>query len=246
MRTIRLIALVSPVLLALAFALSLRVAPLAYSATATPTPSTTAKATTTPAPAATTAPVASPTPQPPADPLALLNAEIAARNRGDITAALALFADNATFTTAACQPCTTKADIAATLQRLVSDHYQITALSNQVSGNTVSGKASVTSDSIRARGIQRIIVNESLTAQNGLITSFTSAPDPTDAQTMQFLMAATGPGPNGLPSTGAASATAPLLARWLYLALTTAAAGAVLAALGAQRLTAARRYPARR
>ena len=233
MRAIRLGVIISLVLVAIAFALSASIAPMAFSATATPTASTTAKATTTPAPAATTAPAASPTPPPAADPLALLNAEIAARNRGDIAGAVALFADNATFTTAACRPCTTKAGITDTLQHLLTDHWQITPFNSQVSGNSVTGKATLTADSIRARGFQRIIADESLTEQNGLITSFTSNPDPSDPQTAQFLAAASGPPPTGLPSTGAPAAASP--ARWLYLALTTAAAGALLTALGARR-----------
>ena len=91
-----------------------------------------------------------------------------------------------------------------TLQHLQTDHWQIMPFNNQVSGNTVTGKSTVTSDSIRARGFQRIITDESLTAQNGLIVNFTSAPDPSDTETMQFLIAASRPPgpPPSLPSTG--------------------------------------------
>jgi hypothetical protein len=198
MRLSRSLAIVTLSLVVGACLLSVRVASVAFSATATATPSSTANATPTPSPAAT------PPPAPVADPLALLNADIAARNRGDINAAVALFADNATFTTAACQPCTSKAGIVDTLQHLQIDHWQITPFNNQVAGNTVTGKSTLTSDSIRARGFQRIIADESLTAQNGLIVNFTSAPDPSDPETMRFLIAASRPPgpPPTLPSTG--------------------------------------------
>src|SRR5438132_312801 len=201
MRLSRSLAIVALSLVAGGCLLSVRVAPSAFSATATPTSSSVAKATSTPVPAATPpAPAA-------ADPLALLNAEITARNRGDINAAVALFADNATFTTAACQPCTSKAGILDTLQHLLIDHWQITPFNNQVAGNTVTGKSTLTSDSIRARGFQRIIANESLTEQNGLIINYTSAPDPGDPETMQFLVAASQPPgrPPTFPSTGVGS-----------------------------------------
>jgi hypothetical protein len=238
MRLSQSVAIVTLSLVAGVCFLSVRVAPLAFSATATPTPTSTANATSTPAPAAT------PPPAPMADPLALLNAEIAARNRGDINAAVALFADNATFITAACQPCLSKAGIVDTLQHLQIDHWQITPFNNQVSGNTVTGKSTLTSDSIRARGFQRIIANESLTAQNGLIVNFTSAPDPSDPETMQFLIAASRPpgAPPTLPSTGVGRSDLGVRSRvvWEYAMFGAFTVGLLLTGFGIRRHTTKR------
>ena len=164
------------------------------------------------------------------------NAEIAARNRGDINAAIALFADNATFTTAACQPCTTRAGILDTLQHLLIDHWQITPFNNQVSGDAVTGKFTLTSDSIRARGFQRIIADESLTEENGRIVNYSSAPDSTDPQTMQFLIAASQPPgpPPTLPSTGVGDRGVVVKPRlvWAYAALAVFTVGALITGLG--------------
>lgn len=230
MRPSRSPAIVTLTLVAVACSLSLCAAPPAFSATATPMLSATPNATATPSPGATPSPSAA------ADPLALLNAEIAARNRGDINAAIALFADNATFTTAACQPCTTRAGILDTLQHLLIDHWQITPFNNQVSGDAVTGKFTLTSDSIRARGFQRIIADESLTEENGRIVNYSSAPDSTDPQTMQFLIAASQPPgpPPTLPSTGVGDRGVVVEPRlvWAYAALAVFTVGALITGLG--------------
>jgi limonene-1,2-epoxide hydrolase len=94
------------------------------------------------------------------DPAALLKQHAEAINRGDAAGALALFADDAVIDgigRCAAAPCVGKAVIQKELERQVGDKQHITILKQYVSGNVLTGRAELRSDTIKKAGVERVI-----------------------------------------------------------------------------------------
>ena len=147
----------------------------------------------------------------PVNPGALLQRLTETYNRGDASAALALFADDATFQgagtcmTAACRG---REAIQRELVRAFAQHVSVTPGPAQVTGNTVTAQFQVTDDAIRSMGVQRIIGTVSLEARGDRIGSFRITLDTSDPQTataMQRMMAAMASSGAGMPATAAPS-----------------------------------------
>ena len=94
------------------------------------------------------------------DPAALVKQFVEAINRGDVTGALALYAEDAVFDGGLCAaaPCAGKAAIQKALERLVTDKTHVhTTLKNYVSGNVVTSRFEFRSDTVKKAGVERII-----------------------------------------------------------------------------------------
>jgi hypothetical protein len=130
-------------------------------------------------------------------------------NKGDVAAVLALFADNAQVSappTCAPAPCTTRAAIQNFEQSAASDHVQVQLLSsvNIVNGN-VTALVAVRSDTIRALGLSRIVLTDTVTFSGDRISKFVVEPQASDPQTAVLLRILSQPAPApSPPSTSAA------------------------------------------
>jgi ketosteroid isomerase-like protein len=94
------------------------------------------------------------------DPEAILNKHREAIARGDAAAALALYADDAVIDGGGlCQaaPCVGKAAIQKELERRVAEKPHVTILKQYVSGNVVTSRVEVRSDTIKKAGVERVI-----------------------------------------------------------------------------------------
>lgn len=118
--------------------------------------------------------------------------QIAALDRGDVAAVMALFAPDATYEAGSCIPkaCVGTAAIQAEIGREVVDHLQVTVLGATGSADTATGSVSITSDSIRAvPGVRRILATFVENTRDGLTASVVTRPDLTDPQTVAFIRA---------------------------------------------------------
>jgi hypothetical protein len=137
-----------------------------------------------------------------------------AQNRGDVAGVMATYAEDASVRAGglcAAAPCVGKAAIQAEVGRRVAQKTQVKILSLRESSGTATGVLQVSEAAFASCGVERILVNFTLVIEDGLMTSWTSGPDPDDAQSARFVaciaarMAAGGGGPPGAiapPSTG--------------------------------------------
>ena len=109
------------------------------------------------------------------DPVAIFRQAIDARNRGDIAAMMALFADDAVREDGSCQPpCVGLAAVRASFQKNIDEHFQSKVTSAEGSGDTVTARAEITSDAFRAQGIEKRMTSYTVKLRNGKIVSWTS------------------------------------------------------------------------
>ena len=120
-------------------------------------------------------------------------------NKGDVAGALALFADNAQLSgvrpNCVPNPCVGRAAIQNQLQAEVSAlHLQLQLLGsvNVVNGN-VTALVAHRNDPIKALGLSRVVVTETVTFQGDRISKFAVEPQSTDPQTAAFLRALSAP-----------------------------------------------------
>src|SRR6266849_3896977 len=116
-----------------------------------------------------------------------------ARSRGDATAALELFAEDAVYDgvglcggVSGAPPCVGKSAIAPEIERLVSGSRP-TVSGTEVSGNVVTVRYEVRGAGPQAAGVERIINVVTAEVQGGKITSFHVGNDTSDPQTATFL-----------------------------------------------------------
>lgn len=138
---------------------------------------------TTPTPTAT--PTAAPAP-------AIEGPFIGAINVGNVAEAIAAFADDAVlegFGLCAATPCKGKAAIQKEAERLVADKTRATSISGARSstGNTSTNRFEFRSDSIKAAGVERIIVAATAERKDGKFALLRWVPEATDAQTATYL-----------------------------------------------------------
>jgi len=124
---------------------------------------------------------------PPApDPASVREQYYAALNRGDVAGVMALYADDAVYSgvgTCRLTLCVGRERIQQEIQRQVADQAQITLLSANVSGNTVSGTWSADATRIRLAGVERIVGTDTVELRAGRIVANRVAYDASDPQT---------------------------------------------------------------
>jgi hypothetical protein len=123
-----------------------------------------------------------------------------ALNAGNLDAAMAFMTDDAVWEgTGGClaAPCVGTAAVRAEFATFAPDHVHVTVISSQVSGNTVTGKVEAASDTIRAAGVERIVLSYTVEWRGDKIASNRLALDTSDAQTATFLASLA-----AVPSTG--------------------------------------------
>lgn len=169
-----------------------------------------------------------------ADPLAVLQQFITARNAGDEVEAMALVADNMSYVggpvCTLAKPCVGRA-IAQTLvveQFYQKFHAHLTIIGTpQVTGNRVTARVESIDDRTRAAGVSRTISNLTVQVVDGKIASWAASLDPSDPQTARFLavqQTRVTSTPSTLPATGDGG---PLASRPLALLV-----GSILLAFG--------------
>ena len=119
------------------------------------------------------------------DPVAVFRQAIDARNRGDISAMMALFNDDAVREDGACQPpCVGLAAVRTSFQKNIDEHFQARLISVEGAGDTVTGRAEISSDAFRARGIEKRMTSYTIKLRDGKISRWTSPlPPQTPAKT---------------------------------------------------------------
>jgi ketosteroid isomerase-like protein len=109
------------------------------------------------------------------DPVAVFRQAIDARNRGDIVAMMALFTDDAVREDGSCQPpCVGLAAVRASFQKNIDEHFQAKLISAEGSGDTVTGRAEISSDAFRARGIEKRMTSYTVKLRDGKIVRWIS------------------------------------------------------------------------
>jgi hypothetical protein len=85
---------------------------------------------------------------------------LSGRERGDVPAIVALFADDATFVGGSgCRPtpCIGKAAIQKAYENQRTDRYRLKVIDRRVEGGTVTWRAELQNDATHAAGVERII-----------------------------------------------------------------------------------------
>jgi hypothetical protein len=117
----------------------------------------------------------------------------AALDRGDVTAALALFTEDAVIDAesgfCAKAPCVGKTAIQKDLERFVADKSRrVSVLNTYGSGNVLVTRFEARSDTIKKAGVERIILWGIREMRGDKIASYRCCmPERTDSQTAQFL-----------------------------------------------------------
>jgi ketosteroid isomerase-like protein len=127
------------------------------------------------------------------DPVAVQQALYDALGRGDVTAALALFTEDAVIDTesgyCAQAPCVGQAAIRKDFERYVTDKSRhVTPLGTHVSGNVLVTRFEARSATIQKAGVDRVIL-WGIREMRGdkIATSRCCLPERTDADTVRFL-----------------------------------------------------------
>src|SRR5713101_3962909 len=123
------------------------------------------------------------------DPGAVARRYVEAVNRGDVTAIVVPFTDDATVAhgRVCTPPCV--ADPAAVRRQYeqdVANGVKLTIVDSQVSGNTVAIRMELVSIPMRAAGVDRIVGTDTIEVRGDKITSLRFAPDLNDSQTAKF------------------------------------------------------------
>ncbi len=145
----------------------------------------------------------------PADPVAVVEAFVAAMNSGDVDAAVALFAEDAVIELAM-GTFVGLTEIRGDLQRNVDMGLNVTNVSVEVSGNIVTAIQEVRNPQVEAFGIDRIIRIATFEIRDGKIVFLTRMGDTSDPDTVRFQEAqrAAGGGGPGEPPPAAPDAEA--------------------------------------
>jgi limonene-1,2-epoxide hydrolase len=156
------------------------------------------------------------------DPLAVVQAFLDARNRGDFDGAAALMADETPFVGGpGCppnNPCVGAVAHRREVEGFAALHAQVQLIAPQVSGTTVRARVEARNDLTRAAGVDRSLNDLTADVQGGKITTWRSIVDTNDLQN-QALQAFQQRQATALPQTGAGSETiVDFFLPWLLLA----------------------------
>jgi SnoaL-like domain len=135
------------------------------------------------------------------DPAAVHQRYLDATNRGDVDAAVALFAQDAVYQGGSCQPapCVGQVAIQGDIAGNVASHVHVTRLSAQSDGDTLTWRSEVVSDGVRAAGVERIITLGATQVRAATIVNHHFRFDTSDPQTAvyaAFLVTRQGPAPD--------------------------------------------------
>jgi len=119
------------------------------------------------------------------DPVALFRQAIDARNRGDIAAMMALFTGDAVREDGSCQPpCVGIAAVRSSFQKNIDEHFQANVISAEEAGDAVTARAEISSDALRAHGIEKRMTSYTILFRGGKIARWSSPlPPPPPAKT---------------------------------------------------------------
>ena len=123
------------------------------------------------------------------DPTLLAEQDMAAESRGDVTAALALYSDDAIvqYGGLCWTPCVGKAAIQKELERRVAAKNQWTIIGKYVSGNVAAVQTELRIGYIEKSGVDRVIVWTLYEVKGDKIAVVTLAGQRTDPQTARFI-----------------------------------------------------------
>lgn len=164
------------------------------------------------------------------DPVAVITALVAAANAHDLEATMALFADDAVVQIrpeALGSTSTGKDAVRKWFSDLYAGNFSITVADMKAQGNTVTDRATISSDGLRQLGLASLDGNEEYTVRDGKIVSMTFTYTDDSLAKLQAAVAAAqaAQAPQALPRTGGAETALWLLALGALLA---AGAGAWL------------------
>jgi len=123
------------------------------------------------------------------DPAALAAQDLAAETRGDVAAALALYADDAIiqYGGLCSPPCVGKEAIKKELERRVAAKNRWKIVGKYVSGNVAIVKAELQIGYIEASGVDRVVIWNIYEVKGDKIAAATLAGERTDPQTARFI-----------------------------------------------------------
>jgi hypothetical protein len=123
------------------------------------------------------------------DPASLAEQDMAAKSRGDVTAALALYSDDAIvqYGGLCWTSCVGKAAIQKELERRVAAKNQWTIIGKYVSGNVAAVQTELRIGYIEKSGVDRVIVWTLYEVKGDKIAVVTLAGQRTDPQTARFI-----------------------------------------------------------
>ncbi|HKT19646.1 MAG TPA: nuclear transport factor 2 family protein [Stellaceae bacterium] len=109
------------------------------------------------------------------DPVAIFRQAIDARNRGDLDGMMKFFASDAVREDGSCQPpCVGAAAVRASFEKNIAEHFQASLTSAEGSGDTVTGRAEIRSDAIRAQGVDHRMTSYTIKFRGGKIVRWSS------------------------------------------------------------------------
>lgn len=109
------------------------------------------------------------------DPVSIFRQAIDARNRGDLDGMMKFFAPDAVREDGSCNPpCVGGAAVRRSFEKNIAEHFQASLTSVEGSGDTVTGRAEIRSDAIRAQGVDHRITSYTVKFRDGKIVRWSS------------------------------------------------------------------------
>ena len=124
---------------------------------------------------------------PAADPLAIRQQLVDAIAAGNVSKAMALYADDAMSNGCLPAPCLDRKSIERDIRERIKHRNRAVALSSHVAGNVLTTKVQLKSDLISDIGFERVIFWAIYETRNGKIVSETVAWDRTDDETRRYV-----------------------------------------------------------
>jgi ketosteroid isomerase-like protein len=151
------------------------------------------------------------------DPVALYRQYADDQNRGDVTAQVALLADDIVLhvDVPCCSQVVGKANMQKTIEGRIAAHTQVVILNITGSGDMMTARQEARSDTVKAAGVDRIIVTSNCELRNrqlALCHNTYETSDPQTAKYVAFLTAKAAPASvTQLPRTGGFPVAPPIL-----------------------------------
>lgn len=109
------------------------------------------------------------------DPVEVFRQAIDARNRGDLAAMMALFTEDAVREDGSCQPpCVGIDAVRKSIQKNIDEHFKADVTSAERSGDTVAARAEISSDALRAQGVDKRMTSYIIEMRGGKIARWSS------------------------------------------------------------------------
>lgn len=109
------------------------------------------------------------------DPVSIFRQAIEARNSGDLDGMMQFFASDAVREDGSCQPpCVGTAAVRRSFEKNIAEHFHASVTSVEGSGDTVTGRAEISSDAFRAQGIDHRMTSYTVKFKGGKIVRWSS------------------------------------------------------------------------